>query len=104
MLIVFITVPSIEIGKKISRILVEDKLAACVSIVNNVSSVFCWKGKIEEVEEFLLIAKTTDSKKQDLIHKVNELHPYECPEIVFTAIAGGSESYLNWIKDSVIVQ
>ena len=58
--IFFVTVPNIEEGKKIANFLVESKLAACVNIVQNIFSIYWWKGNIERENELLLIIKTTE--------------------------------------------
>lgn len=96
-----VTVPSFEEGKKIARILVESKLAACVNIIKDIFSLYEWKGNIEEDNEFLLLIKTTDEKSDLLIQKVNEIHSYETPECIGFKIEQGSETYLNWIKEVV---
>ncbi len=99
--IFLVTVPSMELGKKIGRILVEAKLAACVNIIPNIYSIYSWKGKIEEDNEQLLLIKTTDQKSEKLIAKVKELHSYETPECIGIKIEKGSQQYLDWIKDNV---
>ena len=96
-----VTVPSIDEGKKIAKILVENRLAACVNIVQNVFSIYEWKGTIEEDNEHILLIKTTDIKSDLIIQKIKEIHSYEEPECVGLKIEKGSESYLNWIKDTV---
>ena len=93
------TVNKIEEGKKIGRVLVEEKLAACVNIVQNLCSIYEWKGKIEEENEHLLLIKTTGEKRQELIHKIKEIHSYEVPEVIGFRIEDGSESYLKWIYE-----
>ena len=97
----FVTVPNIEEGKKIARVLVESKLAACVNIIQNIGSIYSWKGNIEEDNEHLLIIKTKESKGELLIQKVKELHSYSEPECIGLKINRGSESYLNWISEVV---
>lgn len=99
--IFLVTVPSMELGKKIGRILVEAKLAACVNIIPNIYSIYSWKGKIEEDNEQLLLIKTTDQKSEKLTAKVKELHSYETPECIGIKIEKGSQQYLDWIKDNV---
>ena len=96
-----VTVPTIDEGQKIARNLVESKLAACVNIIKNISSIFRWKGEIEEDSEHLLLIKTTEEKSDLLIQKINEIHSYSEPECIGIKIEKGSETYLKWIKESV---
>ena len=99
--IFLVTVPNIEEGKKIANILVESKLAACVNIIQNVISIYRWKGNIERENEMLLIIKTTENKCNLIIQKVREIHSYSNPECVAFKIEKGSEKYLNWINEVV---
>ena len=96
-----VTVPNMEEGKKIARILVENKFAACVNIVPGICSIYEWKEKIEEDDELLLLIKTTEKMSEKLIQKVLEIHPYETPECIGFRIEKGSESYLKWISEIV---
>ncbi len=94
------TVPDRESGEKIAAALVEERLAACVNIVAGVASVYRWKGKVEKASECLLIIKTGVSRFDVLKRRIQELHPYELPEIIALPIIHGSREYLNWITES----
>ncbi len=96
-----VTVPSIDEGKKIARSLVESKLAACVNIIKDISSVYRWKGEIQEDNEHLLLIKTTEDKSESVIQKINAIHSYSEPECIGFKVEKGSQKYLNWIKDVV---
>ncbi len=96
-----VTVPNIDEGQKIAKNLVESKLAACVNIIKNISSIYRWKGEIKEDSEHLLLIKTTEEKSDLLIQKINEIHSYSEPECIGLKINKGSETYLNWISDVV---
>lgn len=99
--IFLVTVPNIEEGQKIAKILVETKLAACVNIVQNILSIYRWKGKIEEDHEHLLLIKTIEENSNKIIRKVKEIHSYTEPECIGLKIEKGSDTYLNWIKEVV---
>jgi len=96
-----VTVGNIEEGKNIARNLVENKVAACVNIIPNITSIYEWKGVIEEDNEYLLFIKTTEEKSALLIQKIKELHSYDEPECIGFKIERGSQSYLKWIEDVV---
>jgi len=100
--IFFVTVPNMEEGKRIAKILVENKLAACVNIIQKIFSIYWWKGKIEEDNEYLLIIKTIEENSEKIIQKINEVHSYDTPECIGFKIDRGSEKYLNWIKENVV--
>ena len=95
------TVPNIEEGNKISKILVQEKLAACVSIIPSIISTYWWKDKIEVEKEQLLIIKTIRRKSDLIIQRIQNIHSYENPECIQVPITKGSENYLNWITNVV---
>ncbi len=89
---------------KIARELVEAHFCACVNIVENVTSVYFWEGKLCEEGEFLLLIKARSANFEIIKEKIIELHDYELPEIIELPIQNGYEKYLNWIKDSTVKQ
>ncbi len=100
--IVLTTVDKPQLAHKIAETLVKDKIAACVNIVPNIKSVYRWKGKIESVEEFLLIIKTTQVKIKSLEAAIKKLHTYSVPEFIVLEIKDGSSDYMGWILESTI--
>ena len=99
-IMVLITAPSHEEGKKIATKLVESKLAACVNILPEVHSVYCWQGDIHTDQEVILLAKSRMELFADkLLPAVQELHPYEVPEIIAVPIVQGLDSYLAWVTE-----
>ena len=96
-----VTINRLDDGKKIAKILIENKLAACVNIIQNVISIYEWKGKMEEDGEYILLIKTTEEKSDLLIQKIQEIHSYETPECIGLRIEKGSKKYLNWIDEVV---
>mgnify|MGYP006426180347 CR=1 FL=1 len=99
--IIFITAGSKEEADKISRGLVEDKLAFCVSTIPGVRSTYYWEDKIHVDEEFLLIVKTRRDRYDVLETWVKINHSYEVPEIVALPIDRGLPAYLSGIDDWV---
>jgi len=95
------TTAKAEDAGKIAMQLVERKLAACVQIVEPITSVYRWQGKIESEREILLLIKSTQDLIPDIAELLDEIHPYEVPELVATPIIEGSASYLRWLEDSV---
>jgi periplasmic divalent cation tolerance protein len=98
-LVVWITVPSRDVGLKIAKELVENRLAACVNILPGILSVYQWQGKIEQGDELLLLAKTRSSLFDKLSVAVKHIHPYDVPEVIAMPIVAGSNEYLAWIND-----
>jgi periplasmic divalent cation tolerance protein len=99
--IVLTTAASEEEARKIAHHLVERRLAACVNIVPQVTSIYRWRGKVEEAQEWLLLVKTTAGAFAQVREAIAELHSYELPECVCLTIDDGAENYLQWIADSV---
>lgn len=98
---VYITAPNKEEAKRIGRILVEERLSACVNIYPEIESIYWWEGKMVSEREAVVIAKTTDSLIPKLIERVKEVHPYECPCIVSFEIGKAYEPFLKWISEEV---
>nr|XP_017212026.1 protein CutA homolog [Danio rerio] len=97
----FVTCPNDTVAKQLARGIVEKKLAACVNIVPQITSVYEWQGKIEEDNEVLLMIKTRSSKIPDLAEYVRSNHPYEVAEVISLPIDQGNPPYLKWIGDVV---
>ncbi len=98
-MVVFITAPNEEEALKISKTLVEEKLAGCINIIRNIRSIYFWQGKIEDDTEVLMIIKTKEELFEELEKRVKSLHSYTVPEIIGIKIKKGSESYLKWLSE-----
>jgi periplasmic divalent cation tolerance protein len=99
--VVLTTAGTYEEAQKIARQLVERKLAACVNIVPQITSIYRWKEKVEEARECLLLVKTASNLFDRVCTTIQELHSYDVPECVCLAIEAGSADYLKWIEESV---
>ena len=95
---VYMTAGSIEEAKSIGQILVVQNLAACVNLLENMTSIYKWEEKLEESKEVIMIAKTSKTLMPKLIETVNSLHSYDCPCILELPIQGGNPDFLSWIK------
>jgi periplasmic divalent cation tolerance protein len=99
--IVLTTIGSKEAAEQLAQQLVERRLAACVNIVGPIRSVYRWKNKIQNEEEFLLVIKTTAEQSSELQSAFKSLHPYDLPECVQLSVDGGSAEYLAWVTGEV---
>ncbi|KAL9229149.1 hypothetical protein vseg_004647 [Gypsophila vaccaria] len=99
-IVVYVTVPNKEAGKKLAESIVKERLAACVNRVPGVESVYEWKGEIQTDSEELLIIKTRESLLGALTEHVKANHEYEVPEVIAMPITGGNAQYLEWLKNS----
>ncbi|XP_030455124.1 protein CutA, chloroplastic [Syzygium oleosum] len=99
-IVVYVTVPNKEAGKKLAESIIKERLAACVNIVPGIQSIYHWQGKIETDSEELLIIKTRESLLEPLTQHVKANHEYDIPEVIGLPILGGNVQYLEWIKNS----
>ncbi len=97
--VTLVTCPSARVARRIARALVEERLAACVTVVGGAVSIYRWKGKRCEDRETLLVIKSTKLRGAALARRVKELHPYEVPEVLALPVAGGDARYLGWIDE-----
>ena len=101
-ILVLSTFPDADSARRAAETLVEERLAACVSILPQIESIYRWKGAIEKSSEVLALIKTNSWKYQPLEARIRQLHPYEVPEIISLRIDSGSVDYLRWIDESVL--
>lgn len=91
------TAPSPEEARAIARALIAEKLAACVNVMDGVTSVYRWQGAVEEAVETVFIAKTTKALSGEALTRIKALHSYDVPCAVVYDMAGGLPEYLAWI-------
>ena len=99
--LVYSTFGSFEDAKRVGKILVEERLVACVNVIPKIFSTYWWEGKVEEDEESLMIAKTLIDKSDEVVKRIKELHPYELPAILVIPIHGGLEDFVDYIREEV---
>ena len=100
-IVVFITTATAEEAHEISRMLLEQRKAACVNIIPKVESLFWWNDKLDSTRERLLVVKTKASLLPEIIDLVKKAHSYTVPEIIALPITGGNPDYLAWIEANV---
>jgi periplasmic divalent cation tolerance protein len=98
--IVLTTVAANFDARPLARELVEQHLAACVNIVAGVTSIYRWKGQVEEEGEQLLVIKTLEANVDALREALLARHPYEVPEFVVLQVASTSDAYGAWLLES----
>ncbi len=99
LLIVLCTCPDPATAERIAETVVNERLAACVNIVPDLTSVYRWEGQVQRNTELLLLIKTRQAVYSLLESRIRELHPYQIPEIVALPNQTGSSAYLSWIAD-----
>ena len=100
-LVVLTTLPTRAQARRISQLVLRNKLAACINVIGPVESSFWWDDKIDRAKEWLLLIKTRASHFARLRRFLEKNHPYSVPEIVGLPMMRGNTPYLNWIKKSV---
>ena len=96
-MLVLTNVPDGDVARSIASTLVEQRLAACVNCMPNVTSFYRWQGAVEQATEITLLIKTRKECYADVEAMIRRLHPYELPEIVGMEIQQGLDAYLQWI-------
>ena len=94
------TVPDLETARRFATILLEERLAACVSLLPGCESHYTWEGQQEVGQEVLLKIKTQAFLWNLVKDRLLALHPYQCPEILRFDVADGLSAYLDWVVAS----
>ncbi len=101
--VIICTVPSKEIGLEIANKLVKDRIAACVNIIPGITSLYEWKNELCIDDELILLIKSRGSLYNKLRIAIEEIHPYEVPEIISLPVRQGNDAYLKWIRDNTAI-
>lgn len=99
--LVFCTFPDEEIAGRVARQLVEQGLVACVNLMPSVTSIYRWKGQIENAAEVLAILKTDAAKLPELERVLAGLHPYEVAEFIALDPSHVSQPYFDWVSTTL---
>ena len=100
-IVVLTAAPDIKSAQRIAQDLVQNRLAACVSVFPGVRSTYRWKKKIETAQETLLLIKTSKRHVKVLESRFKKHHPYDLPEFLVLPVMSGSRAYLSWLDKSV---
>jgi periplasmic divalent cation tolerance protein len=93
----YVTAGSREEALAIGRAVVEERLAACANVLDGMTSIYWWRGALEQAGEAALILKTRAELVERLTAWIKELHSYECPCVIALPIVAGNPAYLDWI-------
>ncbi len=85
-------------GEALAERLVRERLAACVQILPQMTSVYFWEGKIEKDAEHLLLIKTSEDMFEGVREFLEKNHPYTTPEIVAIEPQKVAEPYREWLE------
>jgi periplasmic divalent cation tolerance protein len=99
--VVLTTIAAREDALALARTIVNERLAACVNVLPQMTSVYRWKGAIEEEAEHQVVIKTASDRLPALEARLKQLHPYEVPEFVVLEAADRENPYLAWVRESV---
>lgn len=100
--LVLLTCATLPEARKIARVIVSQRLAACVNVsLTPLESIYTWKGKVQTSREYLLLIKSVVNRLPELERTVKKLHSYDVPEFVVLPISAGSREYLKWLDEGV---
>jgi len=94
------TLPADADAEAFAAALVDERLAACVSVLPEMRSVYRWMGALERTTERQLLVKTTRGRVAAINARLATLHPYEVPELLVVRACDGSDAYLAWVRQS----
>jgi periplasmic divalent cation tolerance protein len=97
--LVYVTAPSREEALRIGRTVVSESLAACANVLDGMTSIFRWNGDVQQESEALLLLKTRAELALQVVHRVQEVHPYDVPAITVLPIVAGSTLFMSWIEE-----
>ncbi|KAM6900891.1 protein CutA homolog isoform 2-T2 [Lycodopsis pacificus] len=99
--VLLINSPTEEAAKDIGRAIMERRLAASINILSRTSTMYYWKGEIQDASEVLMLVKTKTSRIQQVVDFVRSLHPYANPEVLSFPVEDGSLAYMKWMDEAI---
>jgi periplasmic divalent cation tolerance protein len=102
-ILVITNLPDRAAAVKLAQALVDRRLAACVNVLAECTSVYRWKGVVENAAEVPVLIKTRAARYEEVEAAIRELHPYELPEIIAVPVRRGHDEYLQWVADETAI-
>lgn len=99
-ILVLVTCPPAE-SEKLACALVQERLAACVNIIDGVRSIYLWQDKLCNEKEDLLVIKSNNTVWEALRNRVKALHSYDVPEIISMPVQDGHKPYMDWVNQAI---
>lgn len=99
--LIYMTAGSADEARMIGETLVAERLAACVNLIDGMTSIYRWQGEIQRDTEIVMIAKTRKDQVAALTERVKALHSYDCPCVVAVPVEEGNSEFLRWIDEQV---
>jgi uncharacterized protein involved in tolerance to divalent cations len=98
---VHVTTPDAVTAERLARVLVEERLAACVQVVPGVRSFYRWEGEVTADDEHLLLVKSLASRFAAIRDRIRSDHPYDTPEVLAVPAVDVDDRYFSWLRESV---
>jgi periplasmic divalent cation tolerance protein len=99
--IVLVTAPDRATARRLTRLILDARAAACVNLIPGIESHYWWEGRVESAKEVLMVLKTTPGRIARLERLVREQHPYDTPEFLVLPITSTARRYLEWVQATV---
>ncbi len=99
--IVLVTAPDLTTARRLAKLALRNRLAACANLIPRLESHYWWRGKLERAHEVLILFKTTAAAAKKLEALVVKEHPYDTPEFILLSIIRGNKRYLRWCEQAL---
>jgi len=99
--VVLCTAPDEATAQDLAAKVLAEKLAACVTLMPNATSLYYWEGRLEQEYEVQMLLKSDTAHQQELLECLKSHHPYQTPELLVLPVSHGDNAYLSWLNDSL---
>jgi periplasmic divalent cation tolerance protein len=100
--LVLCTAPDRDTADDLATHLVEERIAACVNILPNITSIYRWEGAVEESTEVLMLIKLSADQVEHAQRYIASQHPYDTPEFIVIDVEAGLAAYVDWVKQTAL--